>query len=58
MKALIDRILRSAQRLQRLWELSKETEAAKVVFKREVRLNLRHSLGLYFRTLFGRWYNG
>lgn len=58
MKALIDKILRSAQRLQEFWELTKEAQAAEYAFKREAGLHLRHSIRLYLQTLFGRWHNG
>jgi hypothetical protein len=58
MKALIDRILRSAQRLQEFWELRKETQAAEYAFRREARLHLRQSFQLWLKTLRGRWYNG
>lgn len=58
MKALIDRIMRSAQRLQEFWELTRETQAAEYGLKRETRLHLWYSIKLYLRTLFGRWHNG
>ena len=57
MKALIDRILRSAQRLQEFFELAMQDEdsapAVKVAYRRETRLHLCHSIKLYFRSLFG-----
>jgi len=58
MKALIDRILRSAQRLQEFWELRKETQAAEYAFRREAGLHLRHSFKLWLKSHFRRWYNG
>jgi hypothetical protein len=52
MKDLIDRISRSAKRLQAFWKLSREEELAVEALRKEIRIHLRYSVRLYLKSLF------